>query len=43
MPSFSDTVTKVAGTHTLKGGVFWEWIRNSQPANNDTNGRLCSV
>jgi hypothetical protein len=38
MPSFSDTVTKVAGTHTLKGGFFYEWIRNSQPANDDTNG-----
>jgi len=40
MPSFSDTVTKVVGTHTLKGGFFWEWIRNSQPANNNTNGYL---
>ena len=40
MPSFSDTVTKVVSTHTLKFGVFWEWIRNSQPANNDSNGHL---
>ncbi|HEY2015066.1 MAG TPA: carboxypeptidase-like regulatory domain-containing protein [Bryobacteraceae bacterium] len=40
MPSFSDTITKVAGTHTIKGGIFWEWIRNSQPANNNTNGNL---
>ncbi len=40
MPSFSDTVTKVWSTHTLKAGVFWEWIRNSQPANNNTNGYL---
>jgi hypothetical protein len=40
MPSFSDTVSKVAGTHTLKFGFFWEWIRNSQPANNNTNGNL---
>ena len=40
MPSFSDTITKVQGTHTIKGGVFWEWIRNAQPANNDTNGEL---
>src|ERR1022692_3024949 len=40
MPSFSDTVTKVVSTHTLKFGFFWEWIRNSQPANNDTNGHL---
>ncbi|HEV2401264.1 MAG TPA: carboxypeptidase-like regulatory domain-containing protein [Candidatus Sulfotelmatobacter sp.] len=39
MPEISDTVTKVIGTHTLKGGFFWEWIRNAQPANNDTNGQ----
>ena len=38
MPSASDTVTKVAGTHTIKGGGFWERIRNSQPANNYSNG-----
>ena len=24
----------------LKVGVFWEWIRNAQPANNNTNGNL---
>jgi hypothetical protein len=40
MPEISDTVTKVVGTHTLKAGFFWEWIRNAQPANNDTNGQL---
>jgi len=40
MPSFSDTMTKVWGTHTIKGGFFWEWIRNAQPANNYTNGFL---
>jgi hypothetical protein len=40
MPSVSDTVTKVIGTHTIKGGFFWEWIRNVQPANNNTNGYL---
>jgi hypothetical protein len=40
MPSFSDTVAKVIGTHTVKGGFFWEWIRNVQPANNSTNGYL---
>jgi len=44
MPSVSDTLTKVIGTHTLKGGFFYEWIRNAQPANNNTNGRaLVSV
>jgi hypothetical protein len=38
MPSMSDTMTKVKGDHTLKVGFFYEWIRNSQPDNNDTNG-----
>ena len=36
MPSFSDTVAKVWGTHTVKAGFFWEWIRNAQPANGNT-------
>ena len=38
MPSVSDTLTKVKGNHTVKAGFFYEWIRNSQPANNNTNG-----
>jgi len=40
MPSVSDTITKVVKTHTLKAGFFYEWIRNAQPANNNTNGNL---
>ena len=40
MPSVSDTVSKVWGTHTVKAGFFWEWIRNAQPANNNSNGML---
>ncbi len=40
MPSISDTFTLVKGKHTLKAGAFYEWIRNSQPANNNTNGEL---
>jgi hypothetical protein len=40
LPSLSDTLTKVWGTHTVKTGFFWEWIRNSQPGNDDTNGYL---
>jgi hypothetical protein len=38
MPSLSDTVTKVFGTHTLKAGFYWEWIRNAQPDNPNGNG-----
>ncbi len=40
MPSVSDTLTKVWGTHTFKTGFFYEWIRNAQPANNLTNGQM---
>ncbi|HUK18593.1 MAG TPA: carboxypeptidase-like regulatory domain-containing protein [Bryobacteraceae bacterium] len=40
MPSVSDTLTKVWGTHTIKAGFYWEYIRNAQPANNNTNGEL---
>ncbi|MBV9082871.1 MAG: TonB-dependent receptor, partial [Acidobacteriaceae bacterium] len=40
MPSASDTLTKVIGTHTAKIGFFYEWIRNAQPANNNTNGYM---
>jgi hypothetical protein len=40
MPSASDTLTKLFGTHTIKGGFFYEWIRNAQPANNNTNGEI---
>jgi hypothetical protein len=38
MPSVSDTFAKVIAKHTLKAGLFWERIRNAQPANNYTNG-----
>jgi hypothetical protein len=38
MPSLSDTVSKVWGTHTFKAGVFWEYIRNAEPASYDANG-----
>ena len=38
MPSVSDTLTKVWGTHTAKAGFFYEWIRNAQPASNSSNG-----
>jgi len=40
MPSWSDTFTAVKGTHTIKAGLFWEYIRNAQPGNDNTNGDL---
>jgi hypothetical protein len=38
LPSIQNNMTKVWGTHTVKGGFYWEWIRNNQPANPYTNG-----
>jgi len=40
LPSFSNNVTKVFSTHTIKAGVYWERIINTQPANNNTNGQI---
>src|SRR5882724_9473290 len=40
MPSASDMIAKIWGTHTLKAGFFWEHIRNAQPANSNTQGQL---
>jgi hypothetical protein len=40
MPNISDTLTKVVGTHTVKAGFFWEWIRNAQPNNPNAQGDL---
>ena len=40
LPSFSDTVSKVWGTHTVKAGIFWEHIRNSQPNSATTQGQV---
>ncbi len=40
LPSVSDTLTKVIGTHTIKAGAFWELIRNAQPTSANTNGDM---
>lgn len=40
LPTISNNLTKVWGTHTIKFGGFWEYIINSQPANNYTNGLM---
>src|SRR5262249_10133861 len=39
MPSASDNLTKVWGTHTIKAGFFWARIRNSQPRTATSPGR----
>jgi hypothetical protein len=40
LPSFSDNVSKVWGTHTLKFGMYYEKIINNQPSNNNSNDQL---
>jgi hypothetical protein len=40
LPSFSDTVAKVWGRHTFKAGLFYEHIRNAQPASSASMGNL---
>jgi hypothetical protein len=40
MPSVSDSVAKVWGRHTMKAGVFYEYIRNAQPASGNSMGNL---
>jgi len=37
LPTISDSMTKVWGTHTVKAGFFWEYIRNAQPDSGNTN------
>jgi len=38
LPSIGTNVTKVWSTHTVKTGIFYEYIINNQPANDYTNG-----
>jgi len=38
--SGSQSVTKVAGAHTLKAGAYYEWVENSQPGSGNSNGVL---
>ena len=35
-----NNVTKVTGTHTLKGGGFFEHVNNNQPGNGNSNGNI---
>jgi hypothetical protein len=38
--SINQNITKVAGAHTIKVGGFYEWVNNSQPGNDYSNGQL---
>lgn len=42
MPAFSDDLTKVIGTHTIKAGVYAENVGNIQGASESPNGALNS-
>jgi hypothetical protein len=40
LPSFSDNLSKVWGTHTAKFGVYYEFVINDQPSSNYANGLI---
>ena len=40
LPSFSDNISKVWGTHTMKFGMFYEFVINDQPSNGYSNGQI---
>jgi len=40
LPSVSDTVSKVWGTHTAKFGFYWERTYNEQPGSAAVNGQM---
>jgi len=40
LPSISDNLSKVWGTHTAKFGVYYEFVINDQPSNNYGNGLI---
>jgi hypothetical protein len=39
-PSIADNLTKVAGTHTLKVGAYWDFAENNQTGGNSAQGVL---
>lgn len=40
LPTLADNLSKVWGTHTTKGGFYWERTSNDQPSSNNANGQL---
>ena len=36
--SIAQNVTKVAGAHTIKGGMYYEWVNNNQPGSSNSTG-----
>lgn len=37
-PALSNNTTKIAGTHTIKAGIYWDFSRNEASSGNATNG-----
>ncbi len=40
LPSFSDNLSKVWGTHTAKFGAYYEYVINNQPNSGNSNGLI---
>jgi hypothetical protein len=40
LPTISDNLSKVWGTHTIKTGFYWEQAGNNQPSSNNANGQM---
>jgi len=40
MASFGENFTALLGKHTVKTGIFYEWVNNAQPANANSNGSI---
>ncbi len=40
LPTISDNLTKVWGTHSMKFGFYWENTKNDQPSSNNANGQM---
>ncbi len=40
LPTISDNMTKVWGTHSMKFGFYWENTSNNQPSNSNANGEF---
>jgi hypothetical protein len=40
LPSVSDNISKVWGTHIAKFGFYYEWTKNQQPSDSYVNGEM---
>lgn len=40
LPSITDNLTWVVGTHSMKFGAYWDFVVNAQPNSGETNGYI---